>query len=253
LLKYPQVKISDVDPLRSCQIKAKKVVKAYPTLVFLEDQVLLLQSMHRRDWVNVVGGQVPSSLQQDEAEKFVYSCGSTSQSCGQARSNLKLATLETKSTMPELKLNYPKLTKSTTKEVQGRKAQQGNSNKHKDDKATTHYQPQTTYSPDSDAYRTLLDDLAAVIAPIQALHLQAVEALKPNVREIIDSNSRDARLIEHTLDHLLDHACIPQGLVIFKSLCRHYWEINPHVTANYINAYREMWDNDDHETNQAEG
>jgi hypothetical protein len=112
--------------------------------------------------------------------------------------------------------------------------------------------PQTAPSPDSDAYRALLDDLATVIAPLQALHQQAIEALTPNVHDIIESNSRDARLIEHTLDHLLDHACIPRGLVIFKSLCRYYWAIDPHATASYIYAYRGMWDDEDKKTNETE-
>jgi len=112
--------------------------------------------------------------------------------------------------------------------------------------------PQQAASLTSDAYRDLLDDLAAVIAPLQALHRQAVEAHSPTVREILRNGSRDASLIEHTLDYLLDHACIPDGLALFKSLCRHYWEINPHATAGYINAYREMWDSDDQETAEAE-
>ena len=112
--------------------------------------------------------------------------------------------------------------------------------------------PQKASSPDSDAYRDLLGDLAATIAPLQTLHQQAVETLTPRVREIIHNDSRDARLIEHTLDHLLAHACIPQGLAVFKSLCRHYWQINPHATASYITAYREMWDSDDQETKDAE-
>lgn len=105
--------------------------------------------------------------------------------------------------------------------------------------------PQKAASPTSDAYRDLLDDVAAVIAPLQALHQQAVEAQASTVRDILRSGSRDSRLIEHTLDQLLDHACIPKGLGLFKSLCRHYWPINPHATASYINAYREMWDSDD--------
>jgi len=112
--------------------------------------------------------------------------------------------------------------------------------------------PQKASSLDSEAYRALLGDLSAAIAPLQALHQQAVETLAPSVREIIESRSQDARLIEHTLDHLLDHACIPQGLAIFKSLCRHYWEINPHATASYISAYREMWDSNDQKTKEAE-
>ena len=98
----------------------------------------------------------------------------------------------------------------------------------------------------------MLADLSAIIAPLQALHRQAVEAHAPAVREILRNGSRDPRLIEHTLDQLLDHACIPQGLALFKSLCRHYWEINPRSTAGYINAYREMWDSDDQETKEAE-
>jgi hypothetical protein len=112
--------------------------------------------------------------------------------------------------------------------------------------------PQTAHSSDSDAYGALLDSLTAVVAPLQALHQQAIEALTLNVHEIIESNSRDARLIEHNLDHLLDHACIPQGLVIFKALCRYYWEIDPHATASYIYAYREMWDSDEQKNDEAE-
>lgn len=116
----------------------------------------------------------------------------------------------------------------------------------------THPRPQQAASTNSAACRDLLAELSAVIAPLQALHQQAVETLAPAVREIIGSRSRDARLIEHTLDHLLDHACIPQGLALFKSLCPHYWEINPQATASYINAYREMWDSDDKNETEAE-
>lgn len=116
----------------------------------------------------------------------------------------------------------------------------------------TQCQSKTASSPGSDAYKALIDDLSSAIAPIQAIHQQAVESLTPRVREIIESRSRDARLIEHTLDQLLDHACIPQGLSIFKSLCRYFWEINPHATASYICAYREMSDSDDQKTKEAE-
>ncbi|NJL55616.1 hypothetical protein HC928_10765 [bacterium] len=103
-------------------------------------------------------------------------------------------------------------------------------------------------SPDFDAYRDFLGDLSALAAPLHALHLQAVETHALTVSEILPNSSRDPYLIEHTLDHLLDHACIPEGLALFKSLCRYYWQFNPQTTANYITAYREVWDPDDHET-----
>jgi hypothetical protein len=112
----------------------------------------------------------------------------------------------------------------------------------------TQHRPQPDALPDSKAYQDLLQNLTTVLAPLQALHQQAVETHAPTVREILRNGSRDARLIEHTLDHLLDHACIPKGLALFKSLCRHYWELNPQATASYIKAYREMWDSEDQET-----
>ncbi len=104
--------------------------------------------------------------------------------------------------------------------------------------------PQMEAVADSDAYQGLLRDLTAAIAPLQTLHQQAVETLASTIRDILHSRSRDTRLIEHTFDHLLNHACIPQGLVCFKSLCRYYWQINPQATASYIFAYRDMWGSD---------
>jgi hypothetical protein len=97
----------------------------------------------------------------------------------------------------------------------------------------------------SDADQNLHRDITAVIAQYQTLHQQAIEAHAPSVYEILRNGSRNAPLIERTLDQLLDHACIPQGLALFKALCRHYWEINSQATASYIHAYREMWDSDD--------
>ena len=104
--------------------------------------------------------------------------------------------------------------------------------------------PQMEASADSDAYQGLIRDLTAVIAPLQTLHQEALADFSTTIRDILQHRSRDTRLIEHTLDHLLDHACIPQGLACFKSLCRYYWQINPQATANYIFAYREMWDSE---------
>ena len=44
--------------------------------------------------------------------------------------------------------------------------------------------PQTESSPDSDAYRALLDSLSVAIVPLQTIHQQAVESLATGVREI---------------------------------------------------------------------
>ncbi len=96
-----------------------------------------------------------------------------------------------------------------------------------------------------DSYQDLLQTLASTAAPLQALHQQAINALASTVQDMVRGGSRDAQRIEHTLDQLLNHACLPEGLAHFKTLCRHYWALDPQATASYVHAYREMWDGDD--------
>ena len=102
-----------------------------------------------------------------------------------------------------------------------------------------------TTTPGAAVYQNLLAELSAAIALLQALHQQAVEALAPSVQEMVRSGSRDVQRIEHTLDQLLGHACLPEGQALFKALCRHYWTLDQQATASYVLAYREMWDADD--------
>ena len=104
---------------------------------------------------------------------------------------------------------------------------------------------QLATAPCADPCHDLLHTLSKAIAPLQTLHQQAVDTLAPTVQESLRSGSRDAQWIEHTLDQLLNHACVPKGLALFKALCRHYWTLDPQATASYIHAYREMWDGDE--------
>ena len=62
--------------------------------------------------------------------------------------------------------------------------------------------------------------------------------------EVIATRSRDVRQIEHTLDGLLDFCGHEQALLLYRRLCRHYFDIDPAATADYINAYRELWDSE---------
>jgi hypothetical protein len=66
----------------------------------------------------------------------------------------------------------------------------------------------------------------------------------PGVQDMIRCRTRDQRKIELMLDRLLECACIPEGLALFRSLCRHDYNINPAATVRYVNAYRDMWDSD---------
>lgn len=79
-------------------------------------------------------------------------------------------------------------------------------------------------------------------ATLNQLHKQMAAAYAPIVHDIVRSRCRDQQQLEHTLDRLLDCACIPEGLALFKTLCRYYYTLNPAATADYVFAYRDMWD-----------
>ena len=91
-------------------------------------------------------------------------------------------------------------------------------------------------------YDTLLQSVSVIAEKMQGLHTLAVTQYTPVVEAIIATRSRDVRHIQHTLDRLLDFACHPAGLQLFKSLCRCYYRIDPAATVDYISIYRELWD-----------
>lgn len=94
------------------------------------------------------------------------------------------------------------------------------------------------------SYPALLAQLQALTADLQTLREQGIAALAPVVQELVRSASRDVQRIEHTLDQLLELACLPEGLALFKTLCRHYWTLDPQATADYVHIYRELWDDE---------
>lgn len=80
---------------------------------------------------------------------------------------------------------------------------------------------------------------------MRELQRQAAQQFQTAVDDILRTGSRDARYIEHTLDRLLDFCGDEAVLQMYKKLCRHYWDIDPAATADYVNAYREYWDSDE--------
>lgn len=91
------------------------------------------------------------------------------------------------------------------------------------------------------------DDMQAIhtlAGRMRDLQRQAAQQYLPVVDDILRTGSRDTQHIEHTLDGLLDFCGHEPVLQLYKKLCRHYWDIDPAATADYINAYREYWDSD---------
>ena len=77
------------------------------------------------------------------------------------------------------------------------------------------------------------------------LQRQAAQQYLPVVDDILRTRSRDTQHIGHTLDGRLDFCGFEPVLQLYKKLCRHYWDIDPAATTDYINACREYWDSDE--------
>lgn len=92
--------------------------------------------------------------------------------------------------------------------------------------------------------RNFLENIKPLIEEIALIHHKAYYEYKPHVEHLIASKITDDNTIQKILDYLLDHACNDEVLLLYKKLCRYYWDINPQATADYINYYREMWDNE---------
>ncbi len=90
-----------------------------------------------------------------------------------------------------------------------------------------------------------IKELGNAIAALQReVVKQTLHHWKPEAERIIETNSKDINAIEHTLDALCEAAFDDEVLIVFKKLCRYYYEIDPQATAKQIQFYREMWDND---------
>jgi hypothetical protein len=88
----------------------------------------------------------------------------------------------------------------------------------------------------------MTDNLDQLAGQMVALFRQAVPLANAEVDAIIQSGEQDTQRIEHQLDDMLSLCCDPDMLVVFKRLCRYYDGLDPVAAAEYVQAYREMWD-----------
>lgn len=69
--------------------------------------------------------------------------------------------------------------------------------------------------------------------------------VKDEIEKIIRDNISDEMYIQRKLDEMLDILLFYENddsLLLFRRLCKYYFTINPQVTAQYINYYREQND-----------
>ncbi|WP_152053056.1 hypothetical protein [Tautonia marina] len=97
------------------------------------------------------------------------------------------------------------------------------------------------------------EELIALARMNKRLNRQAMTVYKPVVESILSTDSRDVPHIERTLDGLLGFCGYTPILKLYRRLCRHYWSIDPAAAVEYVEVYRQMWDDDEKEEAGSQG
>lgn len=85
-----------------------------------------------------------------------------------------------------------------------------------------------------------------IAEPIVQIHQNAYEIYLPLVDDVCSRTVSEDEL-SHLLDSLLDFACDEKILKLYKMVCRRYLYVYPRCIKFYIEAYREMWEDESKE------
>lgn len=85
-----------------------------------------------------------------------------------------------------------------------------------------------------------------IAEPIVQIHQNAYEIYLPLVDDVCSRTVSEDEL-SHLLDYLLDFACNEKILKLYKMVCRRYLYVYPRCIKFYIEAYREMWEDESKE------
>ncbi|MDZ4785967.1 MAG: hypothetical protein SGJ02_07815 [bacterium] len=88
----------------------------------------------------------------------------------------------------------------------------------------------------------MISEIKHFIESRDALAKQALVQYQPIVEQFITENCQNSNQLSYNLDFMLDFCFDGQMLMLYRKLCRHLYGIDPSAAADYINAYREMWD-----------
>ena len=87
------------------------------------------------------------------------------------------------------------------------------------------------------------DDLSKLVSQFNQINEMAYIQYKPIAYDLC-SRIAPINEVEYTLDRMLDFCGCDEILLLFKKICRHYYEVYPEMIAFEINSYRELWDSE---------
>jgi len=88
----------------------------------------------------------------------------------------------------------------------------------------------------------MTEDIKKLIESHSQLAQQALELYTPLVDNLIATKNTDVNHICLTLDYMLGFCYDDNMLLLYRRLCRYLFDIDPQATASYIEAFRDMWD-----------
>ena len=86
--------------------------------------------------------------------------------------------------------------------------------------------------------------IGQIAEQIIQLNQKAYEIYLPLIEDVCSREVSEDEL-SHLLDYLLDFACDEKMLILYKRVCRRYLYVYPECIKTYIEAYREMWEDED--------
>jgi len=95
--------------------------------------------------------------------------------------------------------------------------------------------------------KEFIDGIRKLVEASNGIYKLAEREFTPMVNAIIQSECTDFRKIDKLLDDMLSFACDERILLLFKELCRYSYSIYPELVADYVYAYRRLWDEGENE------
>ncbi|MHC4887615.1 MAG: hypothetical protein ACYTGH_21260 [Planctomycetota bacterium] len=92
------------------------------------------------------------------------------------------------------------------------------------------------------AYNDNTEAIYRIIQELEDRILRSKPLLEAEVDGLIARGCTDQKEIERLLDSLLDLCFHDEMLPLYKRLCRYTLPLNPKATADYVQFYREMYE-----------
>ena len=99
---------------------------------------------------------------------------------------------------------------------------------------------------DDELIKNTIKGMSGTLEQLALMIDRDVAVAEAELNWAIKRNVKDEKYIEQLFGKLLDLAGMnDKGLKLFKRLCRYYYPTNPHLTAEYVFIYRDLYDSAD--------